>query len=335
MKKSKQKANPLVSVVVPVYNVEQYLNDCVDSILKQSYQNIEVILVDDGSKDNSGSMCDEIAKCDSRVRVIHKSNGGLSSARNAGIENARGEFITFIDSDDDITSDYVEYLFSMIKKDKTKMAIASYSVVHVKSDKTDVRDLSRGLSSLVLDTKECLSRMLCEEGFTVSACAKLYKKELFSDVLFPIGKLCEDNGTIYKLILKCDRISYGAKSIYNYYTRENSIMTSKFNKKRLDLLELTDIMVSDISKVYPSLCDVLEKRTFQARFSILRQMVFVDLDEELTLKKKEIIRFLRKNFWKVLKNKKCDKRDKLAAISLMFGEACFKLSWTLYCKVMR
>jgi len=324
---------PLVSIVVPVYHVEKYLEDCVHSILVQTYQNIEVILVDDGSKDKSGEICDNLAKLDSRILVHHQENGGLSSARNKGISLASGEFITFIDSDDDITEDYVEYLLSMIERDKTDMAIASYSVVHIDGDKKKVTDLSEGFTSCVLTTEECLDRMLCEDGFTVSACAKLYKKELFLDVLFPEGKLCEDNGTIYKLIMKCDKISYGAKSIYNYYTRENSIMTSGFNEKRLDLLELTDKMASDVLKVYPKLEDSVQRRIFQSRFSILRQMVFANLDESLLKKKKEIIKYLKRNFWNILTNKKSDMRDRLAMISLLFGEKVYRLSWSLYLKL--
>lgn len=322
---------PLISIIVPVYNVEKHLNNCIDSIINQTYKNIEIILVDDGSKDNSSKICDNYINTDNRVKVFHKTNGGLSSTRNCGITNSTGEYITFIDSDDDIETYYVEYLYELIKKYKTKMSIAAYTIV----SKNRTNNIGNGYKEELLNTEAALSRLLCEDGFTVSACAKLYKKSLFNNIKFPEGKLCEDNGTTYKLIMKCKKIAYGNKSIYNYYKRENSIMTSNFNLKKLDLIELTDTMCKDIITKYPNLINETNKRIFNSRFSILRQMIYIDDKNNLKIKKVKIkiIKFLLKNKKIILSNKKSSIKDKIAILSLSINYNFFALIWKMYKKI--
>lgn len=319
----------LISVIIPVYNVEKYLKNCLDSVINQTYKNIEIILVDDGSTDNSGKICDEYAQKDLRIKVIHKENGGLSDARNVGIEQSIGKYITFIDSDDDIDTGYVRYLYELLNRNNTKMSIAAYTVV----SKEKKIDIGAGYEEKVLTTEECLDRMLCEEGFTISSCAKLYSKELFQNVQFPIAKLNEDNGTTYKLILQCEKIAYGNKSIYNYYKRENSIMTSSFNLKKLDLITLTDEMCDNIDEKYPNLKECTDKKRITSRFSILRQMLVGKLDAEQEFVMKEIERYIKKRKKQILKNKKMNKRDKIALITLLLGRSIFAFSWKVYCKI--
>lgn len=319
----------LISVIIPVYNVEKYLEQCLKSVIKQTYKNIEIILVDDGSTDDSGKICDEYAQKDSRIVIIHKKNGGLSDARNVGIDNAKGQYITFIDSDDDVIKEYVEYLYKLLKIEKTKMAIASYTVVS-KSRKINMGELYQ---EKLLSTEECLERMLCEEGISVSAWAKLYDKELFKDVKFPVGKLNEDNGTTYKLILQCEKIAYGNKSIYNYYKRENSIMTSKFNLKKLDLIELTDEMCDEIDKRYPELKESTDKKRITSRFSVLRQMLVEQLNDEEKSIAKELEKYIKNRKKEIIKNKKMEKRDKIALTTLIMGENIFAFSWKVYNKI--
>ena len=320
----------LVSIIVPVFNVENYMKKCLDSVINQTYKNIEILLIDDGSKDSSGKICDEYSKKDKRIKIFHKENGGLSSARNYGIEKATGEYLTFIDSDDTLEVDYIEYLYNLITKYDTDLSICPYTVI---INETKKYDFGKKYKEEVLNTEQALTRMLCEEGFTVSACAKLYKKELFDDIRYPLNKLCEDNGTTYKTIMKCNKIAYGNESKYNYFKRPNSIMTSKFNIKRMDLIELTDIMCNDIEKKYPSIINACDKRRIHSRFSILRQMINCDLNKEEKEKQKEIIKYLKKNKRKVFKNKEFNKRDKAAILSLMLGKHAFKISWNIYDKI--
>lgn len=320
--------NELVSVVVPIYKVEKYLKNCIDSILNQTYYNMEIILVDDGSPDNCGKICNEYANKDKRIKVIHKKNGGLSDARNIGIENATGNYITFVDSDDDIEKEYIEYLYNLLKKNNTKMSIATYTII---SGKKKI-NIGHGYKEKKLTTIECLDNMLCENGFSISVCAKLYDIRLFDKIRFPVGKLNEDNGTTYKLILQCDEIAYGNKSIYNYYKRENSIMTSQFEIKKFDLLELTDKMCDEIENIYPVLKDSTDKKRITSRFSILRQMLIGKYEDKNKIEEIEDYILKRKNI--ILKDSKMSTRDKIALlILLILGKKIFSFSWKIYCKI--
>lgn len=320
--------NALISMIVPVYNVEQYIEKCLESIINQTYNNIEIILIDDGSTDKSGIICDNYSKIDNRIKVFHKKNGGLSDARNFGIKKSKGKYITFIDSDDSIESDYIEYLYNLIKKYDVKLSICAYTVV------TDNKkyNIGKNYKEKLMDKKECLKRLLCEHGFTVSACAKLYSIELFKNVIFPPNKLCEDNGTIYKTIMKCPYVAYGDESKYNYYKRSNSIMNSKFNGRKLDLLEMTELMCTEIDNEFSELKKYTEKKRIHSNFSILRQMIYSKLDKNMQKKEKEIITYLKSKKNVILFNKIYDKRDKFAILSLLLGKKVFKLSWNLYNK---
>lgn len=323
------KKNILISIIVPVFNVEKYLENCMKSIIKQTYKNIEIILVDDGSTDNSGKICDMLAKKDKRIKVYHKINGGLADARNFGIGKATGEYVTFIDSDDDITEEYIEYLFGLLNKNNTEMSIGAYSVV----TNNKIINIGDGYVEEVLIQVEAIKRLLCEEGYTVSSCAKMYSKDLFSDIKFPKGKICEDNGTTYKLIMKCDKIAYGNKSIYNYYKRENSIMTSKFNLRKLDLIDLSDQMCQEIVEKFPELYNYTEKKKITARFSILRQMLVSNLSQQEKIEEKKIEKYLKKRAKYILDGKQFEKREKIAMLALLLGKRFYAFAWKIYCKI--
>lgn len=317
----------LISVIVPIYKVEQYLRKCIDSILNQTYKKLEIILVDDGSPDSCGKICDEYANIDERIKVIHKKNGGLSDARNVGIDMANGEYIVFIDSDDYIEMDYIEYLFNLLKNNNCKMSICSHYVETIENKRIDY---GKKYSTTVMNTEECMRRMLCDEGFSVSAWAKMYKKELFANVKYPINKLCEDNGTTYKLIRQCEKIAYGNLSKYIYVKRENSIMTGKFNLKKMDLVELTDNMANELEMDFSSIINAIHRRMIYARLSVLRQAVN---DENVD---KKIINTLRKDIlknWKeFIRNPEIKNLDRIAFISLIFGNNFYRNAWNLYYK---
>ena len=319
----------LISIVIPVYNVEKYLKNCIDSVLNQTYQNIEIILIDDGSIDNSGKICDEYAKISDKVVVIHQQNLGASCARNVGIEIANGKYITFIDSDDIVEKKYIEYLYNLVIKNNVKMAIASYKII---SEHDKCIDIGDGYEEKILKTEECLDRLLKEKGFTVSPCSKIYSKELFEEIKFPEGKLYEDNGTIYKFIMKCDNIAYGNESYYLYYRRNNSSTMSKFNLRKLDLIELTDNMCNEIEEVFPNLVETTEKKRITVRFSVLRMMNLKE-DKITNKKRKEIEKFIKDRKIKIMKNKNMDTRDKIALICLLLGRRFFYFSWNVYNKI--
>ena len=220
-----------ISIIVPVYNVEKYLNRCVDSILNQTFSDFELILVDDGSPDNCGKICDEYAEKDRRVRVIHKPNGGLSDARNAGIEwalkNSDSEWITFIDSDDWVHHRYLEFLLKAVIENNTLISICKYHSTHneIKIDENII------FTSEILDTEEFQIQRFT---YSLIAVVKLIRKELITGIRFPVGKLHEDAFTIWKLLIKVDSISFVDLELYYYFQNPNSIMHVQWTPRRLD-----------------------------------------------------------------------------------------------------
>lgn len=228
--------NATVSVIVPVYNVEQYLRRCVDTLLVQTYKNIEIILVDDGATDSSGEICDEYAELYKNVHVIHKKNGGLSSARNSGIEVASGNWLAFVDSDDSIEPEFVETLYTLCKKYKTLMSVCKGKKIYedgsVSIDRTRHVDATNG----ILVSKYYLLKGY--DGFWGTSWNRLCHKDLFRNVRFPEGKIHEDEATTYKLVYQCDQIAVVDKVLYNYYIRSGSITTDIRNKTNLDILDI-------------------------------------------------------------------------------------------------
>lgn len=314
----------LISVVVPVYNVEPYLNRCIKSIINQTYKNLEIILVDDGATDNSGVMCDEWQDRDKRIKVIHKVNGGLSDARNVGIKHATGTYITCIDSDDSIDLDMIEYLYKLLKNHKCRMSLCSHRVLFERSNK--IKNLGNGQEE-VLNAEECIKKMCYHDCVDTSAWGKLYERELFYNIEYPVGKLFEDIGTTYKTFMASERIACGYKDKYTYYVRPNSIVTGSFNIKKLDLLEMTDKMAEDVLKIFPNLEKAVLRRMVYARFSTLNQMIDSNyIDSNI----KEFIKFIYDNQMTLLKDRNTPLRDKLAIVFLRVGIDFYKWCWKFY-----
>lgn len=222
-----------VSVVVPVFRVEKYLRDCLESVVGQSYRELDIILIDDGSDDGSGEICDAYAGKDNRIRVIHKSNGGLSSARNAGIEASEGDYIAFIDSDDIIHADFIKILADLCYSNKSDISGCRFVRFSGKIAQETV-----GCKSMTITGKE-MNRRLYEDNAVQHAiiCNKLYKRGLFNNIRFPEGRAHEDEFTVYRLYAAADKVSLTGDELYYYRIREDSITGEGFNPKRLDLLD--------------------------------------------------------------------------------------------------
>ena len=227
---------PTISVIVPVYKVEKYIHRCVDSILGQTYEDFELILVDDGSPDNCGAICDEYAAKDSRVVVIHQENGGLSAARNAGIDwafaNSDSQWLTFIDSDDWV---HPEYLQRLLDASVTMRTNISACRIESKDDQCD-EDAWYPLKYLTEDA-------YCSDNtavFMISACAKLFRKHLWEQIRFPKGKLHEDRFTTHKVLFQCRTVALIQAPMYRYCRNPNSIMRAPWSPRRLDDLEAID-----------------------------------------------------------------------------------------------
>lgn len=231
----------IISIVIPVYKVEQYLSRCVDSVLSQTFSAFETTLVDDGSPDICGMICDEYAMTDSHVFVIHKKNGGLSDARNAGIDWAincsESKWITFIDSDDWIHSKYLEALFHAIIETSCKISICGYK--ETIDDEPNLEQVF--LKPEIVDTET----FFCKNNVNaVVAWGKLYKKDLFRTIRYPVGKLHEDEFTTYKLLFEHSQLSFISVPLYYYYQNNSSIIRSMWNPWRMALLEAIEESIS-------------------------------------------------------------------------------------------
>lgn len=238
----------LISVIIPIYKVEKYLHKCVDSILKQTYRNIEIILVDDGSPDNCGNICDEYASKDKRIIVIHKKNGGLSDARNVGLKVCTGEYITFIDSDDYVLKDYCQTLFDLLTINNADVSCVPICKCLENGKRISCEHSGR---LYIYTAAEAMSAMFENNKLSWCAPAKLYRRNLFINVEYPVGKLMEDKLTTYKIYDKCSKIVYKDVEKYMYLLRHGSIMNSNLSEKHLDSFNAQLELNKFIEKNYP------------------------------------------------------------------------------------
>lgn len=323
-----------ISIIIPVYNTGELLRDCYDSLKKQTFSNLELIFINDGSTDNSLSLLKELTSSDPRAIIIDQKNQGLSATRNIGIKKATGKYITFLDGDDFLADDAIEYLYGLIKKDRD-ILISACSHIEYKDEKHQ-KDFNNSVyKTRVMSIEDGLDSMLNEKGFNLQSTVKLFKKDLFDNVKFPEGKFHEDVGTTYKLFLsaceKGGRIAYGSKPKYYYRMKEESISHKKFTEQKLDLITLTDKMCDEIDATFGKLKDTTNLRRLHARFSILRMLA---AKGKLTTKELKIWReqkdyVMEHRSW-IKANKEATKRDKLALFTLKLGKPIFSAAWKIY-----
>lgn len=308
VKKMKKK----VTVVVPVYNVSNYLEKCIDSIINQTYKKLEIILVDDGSTDNSGAICDDFASKDKRIKVIHKENGGLSDARNFGIDIATGEYIVFVDSDDYIALDMIEFLYNSLESNEADISTCLYQNFY---DGEDVLESDDNISYVCSNT-EALEKMLYQQDCTTSAWGKLYKTSLFDGIRYPKGKICEDLDTTYLLFSKANKIVINTAKKYFYLQRETSIINSEFNPKRMDALKFakneTDYIIKNHLEIFKSAVN----REFMEAIFILSSMASLKGNKKYIRMISDTIKETRKV---VLFDSKSRKLYRLYALISYFG----------------
>lgn len=277
--------NDKISIIIPVYKVEAYLKECLDSVVGQTYKNLEIILIDDGSPDNSGNMCDEYAQNDLRIKVIHKQNGGLSSARNAGLEIATGEYVCFIDSDDVIDERYIEILHSMCIENNVDVAVCDIKrftdVIEKESETNEVK---------LINSRELQSKMYVHGEATqvVIVCNKLYKKYIYENLRFPIGKIHEDEFTTYKALYssKTD-IAVSNLKLYYYRCNPNGIMGNKYTIKRLDYLEALEQRMQFYNERNEKMLyeKTLAKYSLRLRSSYVKVYLYINENKQQVLDK--------------------------------------------------
>lgn len=281
--------NKKVSVIIPVYNVEKYLEECIESVIKQTYKNLEIILVDDGSKDNSGYICDEYKKKDERIKVIHKPNGGLSDARNVGIDIAKGEYIAFLDSDDYIEEDMYEILVKNIEKANADISICQVYYVY----KDEKRTTHTPNVYLEMDSCNAIKYVNMLGYFTVAAYDKLYKREIFESIRYPVGKINEDWYVICEVFDKANKVVYSSEPKYNYRKRKGSITDDK--KINLGMMDASKKCLEFVRKKYP------EAVQMATQMYIYASMNTYNTIKHKTKEAKEIKRNIRKEIKKQYK----------------------------------
>lgn len=282
--------NPLISIIVPIYNVEPYLRKCIDSIINQTYKNLEIILVDDGSPDNCGSICDEYAKTDSRIKVIHKVNGGLSDARNAGLRIATGEWITFVDSDDWLENNALEQMLNLANSNHADLIIGSTQKIN-DADNSIVWVDSSDTECQIMNSTQAM----CD--FFLNGCAswaRLYKANIHKDVLFPVGEINEDEAIVLTILEKCTKIIRTPTIVYNYRYRAQSITTSSFSIKKLDWCKHCKQNSDYITNKYPDLIPLARKRYISSLMWALNNMTYDTKKFKIPIKK--IRHELKNNF---------------------------------------
>lgn len=260
--------NVLISIIVPVYNVKNYLDRCIESIVKQTYSNLDIILVDDGSEDGSGSICDQWGQNDNRIHVFHKSNGGLSSARNYGMRKARGELIGFVDSDDYIAEDMYEKLHCSMKDDVDITCCGRICVYPDRKIKAFCLNAPARFSS-----REAMEEVILLRRISSSVCTKLFRRNLFNGLSFPAGRVSEDVYMLYQLLKRSrDVVHIGEGKYFNYY-RKDSISNKEFYMRRVDYVLFKRDICLDVKEVYPQLNMQAEAGYLKAVLSIMESVM--------------------------------------------------------------
>lgn len=234
---------PAISVIVPVYKVEKYLRKCVDSILAQTFTDFELFLVDDGSPDKCGDICDEYAKKDDRIIVIHKKNGGLSDARNVAIDRASGDYLTFIDSDDYVAENHLESMYRALLETDSDISITNISTVKDGFINNDFYNPDNKLK--ILNSKEEIFRTV----YRPNACGKLYKKHVFSGIRYPVGRLYEDVFTYHDILAMVNRVVLTGQNTYFYLIRSDSIMHQEYKLQFTDIVDAIELRVKKLEEL--------------------------------------------------------------------------------------
>ncbi len=312
----------LISVIVPVYNSQQYLEQCVQSILHQTYTNLEIILVDDGSTDNCPAICDSLAKTDRRIKIIHKENGGASDARNTGVRAAKGKYVTFVDCDDWLHSEMLSVLSNALASNEADLAMCGYQVIrHAKEVK---EKMVGGFSWKVYTGKQTLERLLYQK-LSGSAWAILLLRELAREIVFPKDYVYgEDLTTVYRYCRKIQNAVYVPSKLYFYRDNPRGLMRRPFDEKIFDLVNITDDIVGFAEKNMPELLAAANARRFSAYAQVLRKMPPEPEEAGLISREKKLWIFLKEYRWKMMFDHKARIKNRIGAFCTLLGERVFK-----------
>ena len=306
------KKQPLISIIIPIYNIMDCLEKCVDSCINQTYQNIEILMVNDGSTDGTGELCDKLKEKDDRIRVFHKKNGGSSSARNLGIEQAKGEYLGFVDSDDFISSSMYEELVNAVLEYEVPIAQVSRDEI----DETGMRmpDICIPPKEELRITSEDMMRELLMHRGDCSYCTRITHKALFVDREFPVGKLNEDFYLLTHMLTDITHLVILPKQCYHVFYRMNSNSRKKdkndFSRVFTDIVDNADMVTQLVEDKYPMLLPVAMRFGFFQRLDYLLHIPIGQMTNENAFYK-NVVSYLRRNMWKMLTNSYLTKKNKI------------------------
>lgn len=308
---------PLVSVIVPIYNVEQYLRECIDSIIRQTYKNLEIILVDDGSPDNCGKIAETYAEKDNRIKVLHKENGGLSDARNVGITEAKGEYISLIDSDDYISEFFIEIMMKNAMKYDADVITTGQSeqFFDESKERPELAKSADDFKSRCISVKEALVDM-SYQVIPNGAQFRIYRRYIFDHIKYPKGYIFEDVATTYKTFIAARKMCLVDAKIYAYRVRQNSIVRKKFSQDKMVAIPITRRMYHDLVAYDSSLRPAAASRAFAQNFHVFLQVPEEDKD---SMKKlwHEVIKYRR--LVAADRDKRVRKKNKIGAFVTYLG----------------
>lgn len=320
----------LISVIVPVYNVERYLSRCVESLLAQTYKNIEILLIDDDSQDKCPQLCDDYVKNYSNIKTIHLKNSGIgvSGARNAGLDNAKGDYIAFVDSDDYVHCELFYQLHSLLEKHPiANMAMCSYQKVN---EETKHFDGVKTCNEILLDDLGAMNLIIDDQNNT-AVWSKLYKKSIFENLRFPVGKHNEDMFLMPFIFQNAKKIAYSPYPLYYYFQDNESLCRSAFNYNMLDMLDALAIWNDRVASEYPSLFEKVKSHYYTALINSCQYLTHKNDDYGLK-KFTEYKIILLNNFNLIIKSNFITKNNKIKIILLRLG--LFKI-YFLFIKFLR
>lgn len=315
----------MISVIVPAYNVKKYVEKCVYSIINQTFPDYEIILVDDGSTDGTSILCDELAKKSDKIRVFHKENGGLSDARNFGMDKAQGEYITFIDSDDYVAPTYLKELYEPIEQDDVDVTITLLTPFW--ENENPVVKYKDGYT--VVSAEESVRKMLIREDIAHSAGGKLYKRYLWKDIRFPVGRLYEDYLTTFFVMENVKKVGITNTSLYYYLQRSDSIMHYKCTERTVTIVEATEQVTPKIIAKWPNL-EVEAKDLQVAQCLKCKQQILNEAPHKFEVVEKNIEFIVDRNKKKLLFSKKTPRKDKVKILFFLLGDKIFKVIYNIF-----
>ena len=315
-----------VSVIIPVYKGENYIYDCLDSMDKQTYKDFELILVDDGSPDSCGDICEKYAENHPNTKVVHQENSGLSEARNNGVKVSTGEYVIFIDSDDYVTDDYVEHLLNLVEKDNADIGIAS----NVKFTDGSTPKIPVKEDFYVCSEPEIVLSKMCYGEYQICAWGKIYKRNLVEKYPYPAGKLYEDIATTYKMIGDSSKIAYSSRVLYFWRQRNESITHENITDRHFFGITATKEMLHYMEEHFPKVIPAAQTRCANKIIDTAYRVVMGNKDKEMFRRiRAEIKPFVKP----VLRNKKVSVTVKLRTFTLNWGYFPFWIVSLLYSKI--